>query len=156
MTVTVAGQPLLALLLASLRIIAWLAVVPPFSTRAVPAMAKVVLGLGLSFAVAPTLASSTIPVDTPGLLMVVLTQVLIGLAMGFLTSLLFSAVAAAGSAQVGGGLTLNGSNAAARWLTGHPAGVRASEGAWWATGHAEAAAGTAEVAGVFMESPSNA
>ena len=107
MTVTVAGQPLLALLLASLRIIAWLAVVPPFSTRAVPAMAKVVLGLGLAFAVAPTLASSTIPVDTPGLLMVVLTQVLIGLAMGFLTSLLFSAVAAAGSMiDVFGGFAL--------------------------------------------------
>ncbi|GAA4111908.1 flagellar biosynthetic protein FliR [Nocardioides fonticola] len=107
MTVTVAGQPLLALLLASLRIIAWLAVVPPFSTRAVPAMAKVVLGLGLSFAVAPTLGASTIPVDTPGLIMVVVTQVLIGLAMGFLTSLLFAAVAAAGSViDVFGGFAL--------------------------------------------------
>ena len=47
MTVTVAGQPLLALLLASVRIVAWLAIVPPFSTRTVPAAAKVVLGLAL-------------------------------------------------------------------------------------------------------------
>lgn len=107
MTVTLAGQPLLALLLASLRIIAWLAVVPPFSTRAVPAMAKVVLGLGLAFTVTPSLAASTIPVDTPGLIMVVLTQVAIGLAMGFLTSLLFAAVAAAGSlVDVFGGFAL--------------------------------------------------
>lgn len=107
MTVTVAGQPALALLLAAVRIIAWLAIVPPFSTRSVPAMAKVVLGLGLAFAVAPTLGASQIPVDTPGLILVLLTQVLIGLAMGFLTYLLFAAVAAAGSViDVFGGFAL--------------------------------------------------
>ncbi len=47
-------------LLASVRIVAWLAVVPPFSSRAVPTTAKVVLSLGLAFAVAPALAD-TIP-----------------------------------------------------------------------------------------------
>ena len=36
MYVTLAGEPLLAYLLASVRIVAWLVVVPPFSTRAVP------------------------------------------------------------------------------------------------------------------------
>ncbi|MBZ5735197.1 flagellar biosynthetic protein FliR [Nocardioides sp. TRM66260-LWL] len=107
MTLTFAGQPLLAFLLAAVRILAWLAVVPPFSTRAVPAMAKVVLGLGLAFAVAPLLASSTMPATTPALLMTVLTETLIGLAMGFLTALLFQAVAAAGSMiDVFGGFAL--------------------------------------------------
>ena len=43
MYVTLAGEPLLAYLLASVRIVAWLVVVPPFSTRAVPTAAKVVL-----------------------------------------------------------------------------------------------------------------
>ena len=53
MTLTVSGEPLVAYLLASVRILAWLAVVPPFSGRSVPTMAKVVLGLGLAFAVVP-------------------------------------------------------------------------------------------------------
>ena len=107
MTVTVAGQPLLALLLASVRIVAWLAIVPPFSTRTVPAAAKVVLGLALAFAVTPSLDGSTIPVSTSGLMMVTLTQALVGLSMGFLTMLLFSAVAAAGAMiDVFGGFAL--------------------------------------------------
>jgi flagellar biosynthetic protein FliR len=106
-TATIAGEPLLAYLLASVRIVAWLAVVPPFSSRAVPAMAKVVLSLGLAFTVAPTAAGTDIPVDTVGLGVTVVTQALVGLAMGFLTSLLFSAVAAAGSlVDVFGGFSL--------------------------------------------------
>ena len=54
MTLTIAGEPLIAYLLASVRIVAWLAVVPPFSGRTVPTLAKVVLSLGLAFAVAPS------------------------------------------------------------------------------------------------------
>ena len=107
MTISVAGEPLAAFLLASVRIVAWLAVVPPFASRGVPAMAKVSLSLGLAFAVAPSLASSRIPLDTLGMLTVVATQVLVGLAMGFVTSLLFSAMAAAGALiDVFGGFSL--------------------------------------------------
>lgn len=107
MTVTVAGEPLLAFVLAAVRIVAWLVVVPPFASRSIPTTAKVVLSLGLAFAVAPLMADSTIPVDTFGLLTTVLTQVMIGLSMGFLTSLLFAAVAAAGSIiDVFGGFAL--------------------------------------------------
>lgn len=106
MTITIAGQELMALLLASVRIVAWLAVVPPFSSRSVPAMAKVVLALGLSFAVAPSLAG-TVPTGTWELVVVVLTQVLVGVGMGFVTYLLFQAVAAAGSlVDVFGGFAL--------------------------------------------------
>ncbi len=95
MTLTVEGIPLMGYLLASLRIVAWLAVVPPFSTRGVPAMAKVVLALGLAFTATPTL--TTFPSGTPELLILALTQVAIGAAMGFVTMLLFAAVGAAGS-----------------------------------------------------------
>ncbi len=97
MTLTVAGEPLIAFLLASVRIVSWLVVVQPFSSRSVPTMAKVVLSLGLAFAIAPSLAGSQIPLDAVGLLMTVLTQVLLGTAMGFVTSLLFHTVAAAGA-----------------------------------------------------------
>ncbi|WP_309649221.1 flagellar biosynthetic protein FliR [Nocardioides sp.] len=107
MTLTFAGEPLVAFLLASVRVVAWLAVVPPFSSRAVPAMAKVVLSLGLCFAVAPVLAESEIPLDAPSLLLTVLTQALIGIAMGFVTSMLLGAIAAAGSlVDVFGGFSL--------------------------------------------------
>jgi flagellar biosynthetic protein FliR len=96
MTITVAGEPLIAYLLASVRIVAWLAIVPPFSSKAVPAMAKVVLSLGLAFAVTPGLAHD-IPTDFWALAVNVVTQVLIGSGMGFVTYLLFQAVATAGS-----------------------------------------------------------
>ncbi len=96
-TLTVAGEPLLAFLLASVRIIAWLSLVPPFSGRSVPMPAKVVLSLGLSFAVAPSLADGSIPVTAAGLLLTTATQVMVGAAMGFVTYLLFAAVATAGA-----------------------------------------------------------
>ena len=96
MTLTLAGEPLIAYLLASVRIVAWLALVPPFSSRAVPAMAKVVLSLGLAFAVTPTMAGD-IPVGFAELAVNVVTQVLVGAGMGFVTYLLFQAIATAGS-----------------------------------------------------------
>ncbi|MBZ5737828.1 flagellar biosynthetic protein FliR [Nocardioides mangrovi] len=95
MTLTVAGEPLIAYLLASVRIIAWLAIVPPFSGRTVPSMVKMVIALGLAFAVVPE--SADIPLDTIGLMLNVGTQVCVGVAMGFVTYLLFAAIAAAGS-----------------------------------------------------------
>lgn len=107
MTISLAGEPVLAFLLASVRIVAWLAVVPPFSSKAVPTMAKVVLSLSLAFAAAPSMDGTTISVSTWGLLSTVVIQAVIGLAMGFVTSLLFGAVAAAGSlVDVFGGFSL--------------------------------------------------
>lgn len=96
MTLTVAGEPLIAYLLASVRIIAWLALVPPFSSRALPATAKVVLSLGLAFAITPTM-SGDLPVGFPALALVTVTQVVVGAGMGFVTYLLFQAIATAGS-----------------------------------------------------------
>lgn len=96
MTLTLAGEPLIAYLLATVRIAAWLAIVPPFSTRSVPAMAKVVIALGLAFAVTPTI-SGEIPVGFAALAVNVVTQVLVGAGMGFVTYLLFQAIATAGS-----------------------------------------------------------
>ena len=107
MTLTVQGAPLIAFLLASLRIAAWLVVVPPFSTRSVPTMAKVVLSLGLAFTVVPTMAARDIPLDTWSLIVNAGTQVLVGVSLGFVTYLLLGAIAAAGSLiDVFGGFAL--------------------------------------------------
>jgi flagellar biosynthetic protein FliR len=96
MTITVAGEPLIAYLLASIRIVSWMAIVPPFSAQAVPAMAKVVLSLGLAFAITPGMTGD-VPLSFWALAVNVVTQVLIGAGMGFVTYLLFQAIATAGS-----------------------------------------------------------
>ena len=56
MTLTVAGVPLITYLLASLRIIAWLFVVPPFSLKTIPVASRIVMSLGLAFAVGSQLS----------------------------------------------------------------------------------------------------
>jgi flagellar biosynthetic protein FliR len=106
-TLAVSGDLLVSYLLASVRIVAWLAVVPPFAGRSVPTMAKVILAVGLSFAVAPQMADGTVALGTGELVLNILTQVLVGSAMGFVTYLLFAAVAAAGSLiDIFGGFSL--------------------------------------------------
>jgi flagellar biosynthetic protein FliR len=106
-TLAVSGDLLVSYLLASVRIVAWLAVVPPFAGRSVPTMAKVILAVSLSFAVAPQMANGTVSTGTAELVLNIVTQVLVGTAMGFVTYLLFQAVAAAGSLiDVFGGFSL--------------------------------------------------
>ncbi|MCA1984284.1 MAG: flagellar biosynthetic protein FliR [Nocardioides sp.] len=97
MTLTINGVALLAYLLAAVRILGWIALAPPFNSKSIPNMAKVTLALGLSFAIAPTLAKQPVPQNSIDLVVVALTQVLIGAAMGFVTQLLFDTIAAAGS-----------------------------------------------------------
>ncbi len=107
MTISLAAGPAVAYLLASLRIIAWLFVAPPFNSRSVPTPAKIVLSIGLSFAVAPSVVAHGVPTGSAELLVVALTQVLIGLALGFVTQLLLGVIAAAGSLiDVFGGFSL--------------------------------------------------
>ncbi|WP_110180334.1 flagellar biosynthetic protein FliR [Nocardioides solisilvae] len=106
MVLSLAGPELLAYLMASLRIGAWLAVVPPFSSRSVPTMAKVVLALGLAFTVAPSLRGQ-VATGTWDLVVVAVTQVLVGVGMGFVTFLLFQAISAAGAlVDIFGGFAL--------------------------------------------------
>jgi flagellar biosynthetic protein FliR len=101
------GAPLVAYLLASLRLVAWLMIVPPFSTRAVPVLAKTLLALGLALAVAPALAGAAAPADAGMLMVVALQEVLIGATLGFVTFMLFAAVQAAGDLiDVFGGFSL--------------------------------------------------
>ncbi len=96
MTVTIAGAPLLALVLASVRLVAWLVVVPPFSSRAVPITAKTLLAFGLALAVAPGLVADAPPADGWAILASAAQEALIGATMGFVTYLVFAAVQAAG------------------------------------------------------------
>ncbi len=107
MTISLAAEPVLVYLLASLRIAAWLFLVPPFQGKSVPAPAKVILSVGLSFAVAPAVVSRGAPTGTLELVVVAATQVAIGLSLGFVTQLILGTIAAAGSLlDVFGGFAL--------------------------------------------------
>ena len=107
MTISLAAEPVLAYLLASLRIGAWLFLVPPFAGRTIPTQAKVVLAVGLALAVGPSVASQGVPTGGAELIVVAVTQVVVGAALGFVAMVLLGAIAAAGSLiDVFGGFAL--------------------------------------------------
>lgn len=87
---------LVALLLATVRTSAWLLVCPPFNSRLIPARVKAMLALAIGLAVTPRLASSAPALDAAALISSALQQVIMGLALGFLTAVFFAAVQAAG------------------------------------------------------------
>lgn len=97
MNISVPGDQLIVYLLASIRIVCWLIVVPPFSADSVPAQAKVAISLGLAITVAPSVNATSVPTSSAELIVTALTQVLIGLAMGFVTMMLFTVISTAGS-----------------------------------------------------------
>ncbi len=107
MVVTIAGAPVIVYVLASVRLVAWLVITPPFSTKAVPAAAKTLLALGLAFAVVPS-AAHALPLNgVADIAAAAVQEALIGALMGFLTFLVFAAVQAAGDLiDVFGGFSL--------------------------------------------------
>ncbi len=93
---TVQTDLVLGFVLAVLRASAWVAVCPPFNTRMIPVPAKIGLAAALAIPVAPTLAAQGVPTETADLLTAALLQVGAGLALGFVTQVLFAALQAAG------------------------------------------------------------
>ncbi|MDX6302678.1 MAG: flagellar biosynthesis protein FliR [Nocardioidaceae bacterium] len=107
MLLTLSAAPVFAYLLASVRLVAWLLVAPPFSNRAMPVLAKTLLALGLSLAVVPSMSQTRVPTDTLGLAGDALQEALIGASLGFVTYLVFAAVQSAGDlVDVFGGFSL--------------------------------------------------
>jgi flagellar biosynthetic protein FliR len=104
---TLAGAPLVAYLLASVRLVAWLLVAPPFASKAVPVLVKTLLALGMALAVVPRMAEGGVPADAMTLVATALQEALIGASMGFVTFLVFAAVQSAGDlVDVFGGFSL--------------------------------------------------
>jgi flagellar biosynthetic protein FliR len=88
---------LIAVMLASVRVAAWLVVSPPFTGRTIPATIKALLSVAIALPVAPRLVDSVPDLNSPDLIVSVIQQAIIGLTLGFLTSLLFMAVQSAGN-----------------------------------------------------------
>jgi flagellar biosynthetic protein FliR len=97
MNVSVATAELTALLLASVRAAAWLVISPPFNSQAVPAQYKALLSVAIALPLVPSLAGHVPSTDSPLFIVSIAEQVVLGTALGFLTSMLFAAIQAAGN-----------------------------------------------------------
>ncbi|MGO4493658.1 flagellar biosynthetic protein FliR [Arthrobacter sp. 2YAF22_2] len=85
------------LLLASVRMTAFLVVAPPFAHQAFPARIKAMLGVGLGLAVTQRASAGYTARDTAGFFTAVALELVTGLVLGFLVMLVFAAVQSAGS-----------------------------------------------------------
>ncbi|HET8879172.1 MAG TPA: flagellar biosynthetic protein FliR [Arthrobacter sp.] len=85
------------LLLASVRMTAFLVVAPPFAHQAFPARIKAMLGVGLGLAVTQRVSAGYTARDTAGFFTAVALELVTGLVLGFLVMLVFAAVQSAGS-----------------------------------------------------------
>ncbi|WP_022907976.1 flagellar biosynthetic protein FliR [Curtobacterium sp. B18] len=107
MELSIDADRLEATMLAGVRLVAFFVIAPPFSYRAFPATVKVILGIGLAIGVAPRVAVGYESLATGPFLLALLTQLLVGLALGFLVFLVFAAVQSAGAlVDLFGGFTL--------------------------------------------------
>lgn len=99
---------LVGFLLALVRTTSWMAVSPPFNTRTIPRLVKLGIAAAISMALAPRMPVDQVTLETGPFLLLVLTQVVTGLILGFLTQLIFAAVGAAGQLiDILGGFTLS-------------------------------------------------
>ncbi len=83
-------------MLASVRILAFLLVAPPFAGSSIPLRVKVGLSAVLALLITPRMAGTLPDVDTASLIMGIVYQAVMGVALGFIIMVLFSAVQAAG------------------------------------------------------------
>jgi len=88
---------LVGFLLALVRTTSWMAVSPPFDTKAIPRLAKLGIACGISIFLAPQVPPEVVSLNQAELAIMIVTQMVTGLALGFLTKLVFTAVQVAGS-----------------------------------------------------------
>ena len=107
MDLVIDADRLEATMLAGVRLVAFFVIAPPFAYRAFPGTVKVILGIGLAIGVAPRVGAGYESLDTGGFLLALLTQLVVGLGLGFLVYLVFAAVQSAGALiDLFGGFTL--------------------------------------------------
>jgi len=96
-----------AVMLAGVRMIAFIVIAPPFSTNAFPLRIKGMLALGLALAVAPRVTTGYVSPDTGGFIVSLVLEFVVGAVLGFLVMLVFSAIQSAGALiDLFGGFTL--------------------------------------------------
>jgi flagellar biosynthesis protein FliR len=108
MVVDISAPLLVGFLLALIRCLAWLMIVPPLGNRSIiPPVASIGIAMSLALVAAPHVAGNNVPLTTASLIGAVAIQVLIGAALGFIVQVMISATTAAGSLiDLFGGLVL--------------------------------------------------
>jgi flagellar biosynthetic protein FliR len=96
MNLTVSTATLVALLLGSVRILAWVSIAPPFATGGLPRTVKTALAVALALAMTPSTAAHAPAAQAVPLIGSAVEQVVIGAGLGLSTRIVFSAVEAAG------------------------------------------------------------
>ena len=86
-----------AVMLAGVRMVAFLVIAPPFSFNAFPLRIKGMLAVGLALAVAPRVVPGYASPDTGGFILALLLEILVGGVLGFLVLVVFSAIQSAGN-----------------------------------------------------------
>lgn len=84
-------------MLAGVRLVAFIVIAPPFSSSAIPLRIKGMLALGLALAVAPRATADYVSLDTGPFFGALLSEIVIGGALGFLVMVIFAALQSAGS-----------------------------------------------------------
>jgi flagellar biosynthetic protein FliR len=87
-----------AVMLAGVRIVAFLVIAPPFSYKAIPGNVKAMLAVGLAIAVGPRVIPGYQAQTTGDFFVSLVLEVVAGAILGFLVWLVFAAIQSAGSA----------------------------------------------------------
>lgn len=85
-----------SVMLAAVRMTAFVFIAPPFSNNAFPGRIKAMLAIGLALAVSPRVSSGYVELDLGGFVIALVLEVVIGAALGFLVYIVFAAVQSAG------------------------------------------------------------
>jgi flagellar biosynthetic protein FliR len=86
-----------AVMLAGVRMVAFLVVAPPFSFNAFPLRIKGMLAIGLALAVAPRVVPGYASPDTGGFVLALILEIVVGGILGFLVLVVFAAIQSAGN-----------------------------------------------------------
>lgn len=107
MALDLPAELLLTVLLAAMRAGAWLAIAPPFSSRAIPRTVKGLLSVAIALPVVAGSKAAVPSLETASVVSAMVLQLVVGAALGFLCLLVFTAVQAAGDLlDVFGGFSL--------------------------------------------------
>ena len=84
-------------LLVLCRTSAWAVTAPLVGARSISGFVRIALGVSLAGLITPMVRNQPVPADIPGYASAIVAQVLAGLALGFITGILLSAIEMAGS-----------------------------------------------------------
>jgi flagellar biosynthetic protein FliR len=85
-----------AVMLAGVRMAGFIVIAPPFSYKAFPGQVKALIALALALAVSPVVVKDYEVMDTGPFLTAIVSELLVGLVLGFLVMMIFAAIQTAG------------------------------------------------------------